>query len=177
MDHRGQKQHYTVPFLGQERKSLYPGKSKFFNMRPIQLRFLLDGLLWKQGGRLEAAQVGPVSYLDSSIIPLPSARYLGCCYMKDTLLLFITSFKHTCSTSQHILQNSTSIMFVEWLWAQKLPLTVGWCFIHAAHMEEPRFFQGNAALDITKILWESGWPDAKSRAGRRNGVLRGLLLQ
>lgn len=139
MDHRGQKQHYTVPFLGQERKSLYSGKSKFFNMRPIQLRFLLDGLLWKQGGRLEAAQVGPVSYLDSSIIPRPSARYLGCCYMKDTLLLFITSFKHKCSISEHILQNSTSIMFVEWLWAQKLPLTVGWCFIHAAHMEEPRW--------------------------------------
>lgn len=49
-------------------------------MRPIQLRFLLGGI--------QVVLVGPVSYLDSSIIPLPDARYYACGYMKDTFIYY-----------------------------------------------------------------------------------------
>lgn len=34
---------------------------------------------------------------------------------------------------------------------------------------------GLATLNITRILWESGRPDAESHAWRRNGVLRGFV--
>lgn len=35
--------------------------------------------------------------------------------------------------------------------------------------------QGLPALDVTKVLRESGPPDAESRAGRRHEVLGGLM--
>ena len=140
MDHRGQKQHYAVDFPSWDRKAkAYSLGRASFSMRPIQLRFLLNGLLWKQGSRTEADQVGPVSYLDNSNIRLSCARYFACCYMKDTLLLFITSFEHKCSTPQRILQSSTFIKFVKWLRAQELPLMVCRCFMYTAQMEEPRW--------------------------------------
>lgn len=128
---------------------------------------------WKQP-RQDQFHISTAALFFSPVPPY-SARNFACCYMEDALLLIIISLEYKCSTFQHILQNGTSVILVKWLWAQELLSMVCRCFVPAVQMEQPGN-QGLAALGVTKMLREGGWPDAESSAGRRNGVLRGALV-